>query len=141
MVEFPLRPRVVRASDDIDGARGCVAFERGPLVYCVEGHDLASEHPLRDISVRASVPKEEPGLDIGGQQVVALKLQGRARSSGAPPWPYFDAGSEAGRDGDVGASNRGVEAGDGDLEVRAIPYFAWANRGATDMRVWVPERQ
>ena len=96
MVEFPLRPRVVQASDDIDGARGCVAFERGPLVYCVEGHDLASEHPLGDISVLASVPKEEPGLDIGGQQVVALKLQGQARSTGTPPWPYFDAGSEAG---------------------------------------------
>jgi uncharacterized protein len=140
MVEFPLRPRVVRASDDIDGARGCVAFERGPLVYCVEGHDLASEHPLQDISVRASVPKEEPALDIGGQQVVALKLQARARSTGAPPWPYFAAGSEAEAKGDVGASNRGVEPGDGDLEVRAIPYFAWANRGATDMRVWVPER-
>jgi len=95
-VEFPLRPRVVRASDDIDGARGCVAFERGPLVYCVEGHDLASEHPLRDISVWARVPKEEPGVDIGGQQMVALKLQGRARSTGTPPWPYFDASSEAG---------------------------------------------
>jgi DUF1680 family protein len=25
--------------------------------------------------------------------------------------------------------------------VRAIPYFAWANRGASDMRVWVPERR
>ena len=30
VVEFPLRPRVVRASDDIDGVRGCVAFESGP---------------------------------------------------------------------------------------------------------------
>ena len=110
-------------------------------MYCVEGHDLAGEHSLRDISVRASVPNEEPGLDIGGQQVVALKLQGHARSTGAPPWPYFDAGSEVGRKGDVGAGNGGVELGDGDLEVRAIPYFAWANRGATDMRVWVPERR
>jgi DUF1680 family protein len=131
VVEFPLRPRVVRASDDIDGARGCVAFERGPLVYCVEGYDLASEHPLRDISVWARVPKEEPGVDIGGQQMVALKLQGHARSSGDPAWPYFDAGS----------ANPSVERGETDLEVRAIPYFAWANRGASDMRVWVPERR
>ena len=25
------------------------------------------------------------------------------------------------------------------VELRAVPYFAWANRGPTDMRVWVPE--
>jgi hypothetical protein len=108
-----------------------VAFERGPLVYCVEGYDLAGEHNLRDISVLAKAPKEEPGLDIHGQQVVALKLQGHARSSGDPAWPYFDAGS----------ANPSVERGETDLEVRAIPYFAWANRGASDMRVWVPERR
>jgi uncharacterized protein len=130
VVEFPLRPRVVRASDDIDGARGCVAFERGPLVYCVEGHDLAGEHELRDISVLAKVPKEEPGLDIDGHEVVALKLQGHAQSTGGPAWPYFEASS-------VKPSERKAT----DLEVRAIPYFAWANRGASDMRVWVPERR
>jgi hypothetical protein len=140
VVEFPLRPRVVRASDDIDDARGCVAFERGPLVYCVEGHDLAAEHSLRDISVLARVPKEEPGLDIDGQQVVGLKLQGHARSTGGPPWPYFDVSSATGRKGDDGTSKPSVERAEADVEVRAIPYFAWANRGATDMRVWVPER-
>jgi uncharacterized protein len=131
VVEFPLRPRVVRASDDIDGARGCVAFERGPLVYCVEGYDLAGEHNLRDISVLATVPKEEPGLDIVGQEVVALKLQGHTQSSGGPAWPYFDAGSV----------KPNAEPNATGLEVRAIPYYAWANRGASDMRVWVPERQ
>jgi DUF1680 family protein len=140
VVEFPLRPRVVRASDDVDGARGCVAFERGPLVYCVEGRDLATPHSLRDISVLAREPQEEPGLDIGGHEVVALKLQGHARSTGGPPWPYFDVSSATGTKGDDGASKPGVERGEADLEVRAVPYFAWANRGATDMRVWVPER-
>ena len=40
VIEFPMRPRVVRGSDDIDAIRGCVAFERGPLVYCLEGHDV-----------------------------------------------------------------------------------------------------
>jgi DUF1680 family protein len=140
VVEFALRPRVVRASDDVDGARGCVAFERGPLVYCVEGDDLSDQHSLQDISVVASVPIEEPGLDINGQRVVGLKLQGHARSTGGPPWPYFDVSSDAGRKGQESGGDPSVEHGEADLEVRAIPYFAWANRGATDMRVWVPER-
>jgi DUF1680 family protein len=100
-------------------------------VYCVEGRDLTGEHNLRDVSVLAKAPTEEPGLDIDGQQVVALKLQGHARSTGGPAWPYSDASS----------ADPGAERAEADLEVRAIPYFAWANRGASDMRVWVPERR
>ena len=30
------------------------------------------------------------------------------------------------------------EAGTADLSAGAIPYFAWANRGAEAMRVWIP---
>ncbi len=99
-------------------------------MYCVEGRDLAGDHSLRDISVLASAPTEDPGLDVDGHQVVALKLHGHARSTGGPLWPYFDADS----------GNPIVDQAEADLEVRAVPYFAWANRGASDMRVWVPER-
>jgi uncharacterized protein len=35
------------------------------------------------------------------------------------------------RRGAAGADGAGLTAG-------AIPYFAWANRGAAAMRVWVP---
>jgi hypothetical protein len=141
VLELPLRPRVVRASDEVDGARGCVAFERGPLVYCVEGLDLADQHSLGDISVLGREPKEDPGLRIGDHQMVALKLEGRAqRGSDGLSWPYVEVSSPTGATADV-SSAAGVHVGEADLAVRAVPYFAWANRGATDMRVWVPERK
>jgi DUF1680 family protein len=28
-----------------------------------------------------------------------------------------------------------------DVEITAVPYFAWANRGVAPMRVWLPEAQ
>jgi hypothetical protein len=31
-----------------------------------------------------------------------------------------------------------AEAGTADLSAGAIPYFAWANRPAEAMRVWIP---
>ena len=37
---LPMTPRLVRADARVDAVRGCVAIERGPLVYCVEQADL-----------------------------------------------------------------------------------------------------
>ena len=37
---LPMTPRLVRADERVDAVRGCVAVERGPLVYCVEQADL-----------------------------------------------------------------------------------------------------
>jgi DUF1680 family protein len=40
--------------------------------------------------------------------------------------------------GMVGLGLSGAVHGGGGLELRAIPYYAWANRGAEAMRVWIP---
>jgi hypothetical protein len=144
VLEFPMRPRVVRATDDVDGARGCVAFERGPLVYCLEGRDIDGAGRLQGVSVTGAVPTEAPGLDICGEAMVALKVQGRVPTiSASPDWPYLAGDGVASDGGTIGrplggpsAHGEGAEA---HLELQAVPYFAWANRGASDMRVWVPE--
>ena len=129
VLDLPLRPRAVAAAGEIDAARGCVAFERGPLVYCVEGIDLPAAVNLRSISVDPSAPlTEEPGLDISGDTVVALRLEGRAQTAPPPAgWPYQELG---------GSLVDGARA----LPVRATPYYAWGNRGDTSMRVWVPRQ-
>ncbi|MHB1597728.1 MAG: glycoside hydrolase family 127 protein [Acidimicrobiales bacterium] len=141
-LEIPMRPRALHATGDVDGARGCVAFERGPLVYCIEGVDVPrgaggaggeGGAGLRGISVD---PDGAIGVtravDVAGEPVVALRLKGRRRQSAVPDWPYaehragLDDGQDRGAD-DVAA-----------LEIQAVPYYAWANRGASDMRVWIP---
>lgn len=143
VVEFAMRPRVVRATDDVDGARGCVAFERGPLVYCLEGRDIEGAGSLRGVSVTGAAPTEEPGLDICGEAMVALKVQGSRPSSASPAWPYFECsrtGSDGGTNGRAtGGPREHGEGAEVHVELQAVPYFAWANRGASDMRVWVPE--
>jgi DUF1680 family protein len=79
VLEFPLRPRVVRASDEVDGARGCVAFERGRSCTASRAATSLTSTACGDISVLGREPKEDPGLRIGDHQMVALKLQGRAQ--------------------------------------------------------------
>ena len=151
VVEFPMRPRVVVASGEVDAIRGCVAFERGPLVYCLEGRDLDKRGDLHGVSVvGGTAPVDAPGLDIAGQDVVALRVRAVVRTEVvSPKWPYYDEGDdphvrpeqqaaqpEAAQGDPPGASGAG---GASPVELRAVPYFARANRGPTDMRVWVPK--
>jgi DUF1680 family protein len=122
-----LRPRTIHASGDVDGARGCVAFERGPLVYCIEGADLDLRPDLRGVRVDPAVAVGvEENVALGNEKVVGLQLSGHLAEPAPPAWPYRERGAAA-----TSASSTVV--------IRAIPYFAWGNRGATSMRVWIPE--
>jgi uncharacterized protein len=116
-------PRVLVAHPRVDAVRGCVAWARGPVVYCLEQHDQPGGVALEDIRVPAGVaPRAVSGSDVPGVPVV-LVGQGSVRrvADGAL---YAD-GAVARDDG-------------GSVEVTAIPYCRWANRGPAPMRVWIP---
>jgi DUF1680 family protein len=116
----------MEADPRIDAVRGCVALERGPLVYAVEQVDQSEGVTVDDLHLVVGEPPQasyEEGL-LGG--VTVLRAKGRVgtghRGGG---WPYAEAG-----DG-------GVSVGE-EVEVVAIPYYAWANREIGAMRVWLP---
>ena len=44
--------RVTRPDPRVDAVRGCVALERGPLVYAIETADLPAGVELEDVSIR-----------------------------------------------------------------------------------------
>ena len=51
-LELPMPPRLTVADDRVDAVRGCVAIERGPLVYCVEQIDQAAGVTIEDLAHR-----------------------------------------------------------------------------------------
>ena len=115
-LRLPMTVRTTMADHRVDAVRGCVALERGPLVYAVE-------HPAADDLCFEAVTSAEfrPGV-LGGVTVVGLTA--RVREHHDEPWPY----------GPDGFSSPGERT-----EIEAVPYFAWANRGAGPMRVWLPD--
>ncbi|MFE2076147.1 glycoside hydrolase family 127 protein [Streptomyces misionensis] len=125
VLELGLEPRLTAADPRVDAVRGCVAIERGPLVYCLEQVD----HPggLDDLvldTTRALMVRHRPDLLGGVTTVVAAGHRRRIPDAGW--WPY-----------------RSAQAADGPraaepLELTAIPYYAWANRQDGSMRVWLP---
>jgi len=40
-----------------------------------------------------------------------------------------------------GEEDMGMHSEGGPMDLKFIPYFAWANRGPSDMRVWVARAQ
>lgn len=105
VLDLPQPVRTTRAPYRVDAVRGCVAIERGPLVYCVEQIDQAGL-PIDDFELRSVGATEWAGDLLGGVEVVRLTARAHGSSD--------------------------------DVAATAVPYFAWANRGAGAMRVWLP---
>ena len=105
--------------------RGRVAIQRGPLIYCVEQAD----HPTADVWDIALPDDAEFSVEfvpdlLGG--VTVLRTHGVASDpsewEGALYAPYL----------------RHSEMETHLVEIVAVPYFAWANREAGPMQVWIP---
>jgi DUF1680 family protein len=117
VLDLELPVRVTEPDPRVDAVRGCVAVERGPLVYCLESADLPPGVALEELRwdprrAPVAVPRPDLGEDVVGVGVPVV----RAPADGSAP---------------AGARGDGLSAG-------AVPYFAWANRGAEAMRVWIP---
>jgi len=117
-LELDLTPRIVRPHPKIDAVRGCVAIERGPLVYCIEG-------TVDDVRIDAgAAPREVDREDLLGG-IVSIEFDGERVQPDDGEWPY---GEQIGGDGD--GSRETFEA---------VPYGWWGNRGGEGgMRVWIP---
>ncbi|MFG2130737.1 glycoside hydrolase family 127 protein [Streptomyces sp. NPDC048751] len=133
VLELGMEPRLTAADPRVDAVRGCVAIERGPLVYCLEQVD----HPgggLDDIVVDTTRPlavKHRPDLLGGVTTVVAAGRRRHIPDRGW--WPYSPVGPSS-----ESSSGTSVQQHGEPVELTAIPYYAWANREDGSMRVWLP---
>lgn len=95
---------------------GRMALLRGPVVYCMEGVDNGKRLSRIEILPDALANATE-ALDFHGLYSVTLDAY-RLKDTQAL---YFDAAESA------------IEK----LQIKCIPYFAFANRGESDMQVWI----
>ena len=118
-LDVPMRPRWTAPDPRIDAVRGCVAAERGPIVYCAESVDLPHGEDVGRLTADPTVPpRDAAGND--GQVVVTARIAQPAETN----WPYSDAPLE----------ERLIDP----IEVALHPYHDWGNRGPSTMRVWIP---
>ncbi|SBT42837.1 glycoside hydrolase family 127 protein [Micromonospora narathiwatensis] len=116
---LPMAPRFTYPDARIDAVRGCVAVERGPLVLALESVDVPDVETVDELRVDTGQP---PRL-VDGRVLVRCR---RVRPQDHD-WPYRTGGAES-------APGAGEELD----EVAMVEYHAWANRGPSTMRVWLP---
>jgi DUF1680 family protein len=127
VLELPMPVRATGAHPRIDAVRGCVAFERGPLVYCLEELDAGSPELLEAVRAQPGAVVAVAEGHIVDEPVSVLEAPVvLADVTDHNRFPYSS---------DAPEPRPAAEA-----KVQLVPYFAWGNRrpGQT-MRVWVPE--
>jgi DUF1680 family protein len=126
---LPMPVRLTVAHPSVDAVRGTVAIERGPIVYCLESPDQPAGVDLNHVELLAGEPlREQPRDDFLGGPAVLVTATGLVRD-------------ESGWAGTGWRTLDEQPAGEGQrVELTAIPYHLWANRGPSVMRIFVPVR-
>jgi DUF1680 family protein len=116
-LSLPMPVRRIVANDHVAADRGRVAIQRGPLVYAAEWPDNPNGQ-VRNLVLPDSaplVPEFKSDL-LNGVTIVKGKAVALAYNA-------------------QGAVTKTDQA------FTAIPYYAWANRGAGQMMVWFPNHE
>ena len=119
--EVPMDTRIVEANPLVEESRGQVAVMRGPILYCLESPELGSTD-IDNVVLPVSAQFKPVEVTIGGSRMMALETEAYVRIN--DDWQgllYRPAAWEKEK-----------------KTIRLIPYYAWGNRGKTEMTVWMP---
>jgi hypothetical protein len=100
-----------------------VALKRGPMVYCIEKADN-KEGDVWNYRIDLNEKIEPENYQINSKRVIKLKAKGYDEDLQNWEGRLY---SQAGR----------IKVGKKKIDVNLIPYFAWANREAGPMAVWI----
>ena len=105
----------------IEEVRNQAVVKRGPVVYCVESPDLPKNTSILDVylplksKLKATYKKDL----LGGVTAISGNFKLRENKKKGMYTELTD----------VKLKNK---------EVQLVPYFAWSNRGESEMSVWLP---
>ena len=115
-LDFHISLAFVSADPRVRENVGRMALVRGPVVYCIEGVDNGERLNRIEVSTDALFCATEEADFHGLYSITLPALRLKERST-----LYFDA----------------LESATEEIQIRCIPYFAFANRGESDMQVWI----
>ncbi len=115
-VSFPFMAHQIAAHPSVKEDTGKLALQRGPIIYCFEEIDQAK--PLSDCFVPAGTSFHPSGPSLEG--VTPLIGPGSASTHISWRQSLYQPASFV------------------RTELKAVPYFAWDNRGPSRMAIWMP---
>lgn len=120
-LNMEMKTRIMEANPLVEESRGQVAIQRGPIIYCMESQDL-NGIDIDNVIIPLNTQFKPVETMIEGSRMMALEGEVMVRTEGE--WTntlYRDASTAKQR-----------------KTIRLIPYYAWGNRGKSEMTVWIP---
>lgn len=121
-LDMEMRVKLMESNPLVEETRNQVVVKRGPLVYCLEGMDVADGRRIDDVLIPSTIQFTPTEITIDGSKMIAL--DGEARLMDEASWDNV--------------LYREVGKADRTVKIRLIPYFAWGNRDKSEMTVWMP---
>ncbi len=124
-LDLPMPVTLLESHPLVEENRNQVAVMRGPIVYCLEAKDLPPGVAIEDVRLERDATwtvRHEPTLLRG---VTVLETQASVVPSAA---------------GGSALYRRVAVVRTAPVALRLIPYYAWSNRGESQMSVWLPVR-
>jgi DUF1680 family protein len=118
---LPMEATLVEANPLVEENRNQVAIKRGPIVYCMESADLPGKRIFNTV-IPSNITLQPKPIIIDGASMMAL--EGEAKLVEDKTWSNV--------------LYRPVSTTNTAQTIRLIPYFAWGNRGHSEMSVWLP---
>ncbi|HEX7470129.1 MAG TPA: glycoside hydrolase family 127 protein [Verrucomicrobiae bacterium] len=121
-LDLPMPVRLMEANPLVEEDLNQVAVQRGPVVYCLESPDLPAGAKISDVMIPSDIQlaaRYDRRLLDG-----VVMLEGKALVPPVASWS--------------GQLYRELQMTDSKpVNLRLIPYFAWGNRGVSEMTVWM----
>ena len=116
-IELDMPVRLIAANRRVHSDAGRVAVMRGPVVYCVEGIDNGQD--LNSVLLDTNAY-----FEVQDSEFVLPMLKTKAYRPKETESLYYEAGEDY-----------------EEIPLTLIPYYAFANRGETEMQVWLLRKQ
>jgi hypothetical protein len=120
-LHMPMPVRIIEANPLVEESRGQVAVMRGPILYCLESQDLGSID-IDNVTIPVDTQFRPVETTIAGSRMMALEGEVYVREEASWQNTLY----------------RNASVSKRKASVRLIPYYAWGNRGHSEMTVWMP---
>jgi DUF1680 family protein len=120
-LKIPMPAELITANPMVEETRGQIAVRRGPVVYCMESPDLPPGTDILRIAMPLHADIKPIPMHIGNSRFMGLTTTAKVLPDDTGKLLYREVSRQPARD----------------VPVTLIPYYAWANRGQSDMTVWM----
>ena len=120
-LDLPMKAKLMQSNPLVEETFNQVAVQRGPVVYCLESPDAPENTRIFNLAIPDSIYFTEIDTNIQDNHLIILEGDALLTSNG--DWEN--------------RLYRELASSQKKIKIRLIPYYAWGNRGKSEMTVWM----